>query len=86
MLNKIMEARYLKIKWNGWNYVASPIESKKELRMWLDDGSLEEGDTIILIREIFRVTKAKDRLYVTEFKKEDVSGATRETQRRNQPT
>ena len=53
----MMKPRYVLIKWNGWDNVASFIESRKELRAWLKDGSLEENDILYEIKTKFKVKK-----------------------------
>lgn len=63
----MIEPRYLKAKWNGWNTVVGEIKDKKELEEWLQDGSLEEGDVVYEVKTVFQVVKLNDeRLVISE--------------------
>jgi len=51
--------KYFRIKWNGWDYVASPIHNDNELKLWLEDGSLGAGDEVFEVSKKF-ITKVKE--------------------------
>jgi len=63
--------RYIYVEFDGWNTLASVIKDKKELALWLKDGSLMKGDIVYEIKTAFEVIKWKDKeLVLTERKGE----------------
>lgn len=56
-LSREKTAKYFRIKWLGWYWVASPIDDGEELKLWLKDGSLVEDELIIEVGQRFKVVK-----------------------------
>lgn len=52
--------RFIKIKFDGWHTNAGKINDKKELALWLKDGSFQEGDFFVEVKAKFKVVKWKD--------------------------
>ena len=52
-----MKPKYVHIEFNGWDTIASYIHDRKELEVWLKDGSLKEGDIIYELKSKYRVVK-----------------------------
>jgi len=64
--SKEKKPKYIKISWNGWDTIASLIDSEKELEKWLEDGSFEEGDIFFEVKRRFKVTTFKKEKKVYE--------------------
>lgn len=47
--------KFLKIKWNGWDYTIGVIRDKDQLALWLQDDSLSIGDIIVEVKAIYKV-------------------------------
>lgn len=61
-LNKNPMPKYVRIKWNEWDYIASFIEDDEELAIWLKDGSFVGGEIVFELGEHMMVVKDGDTL------------------------
>jgi len=61
-----MKPKYVHIEFNGWDTIASYIHDRKELEVWLKDGSLKEDDVIYELKSKYHVVKWKDGSLVLE--------------------
>lgn len=71
-MGKRKDLIFIKLKWNGWDIVASPIDSVAELFDWLKDGSLEEDNIVIAVSKVYKVVKKRNKLELKEIDRENV--------------
>ena len=66
----MIEPRYVKFTFNGWDTIAHTIEDKTELKNWLKDGSLTEGEILYEFKTKYKIVKWKDGSLLLEEIKE----------------
>lgn len=65
-----MSENYYKVRWNGWDNIINFIGDKVELDSWLKDGSLEEGDLVlVVIKRFIVVEREKAKLGIEDAEK-----------------
>ena len=52
--------KFVHVDFDGWHRNAHFIKDKKELELWLTDGSLQENDVLVEVKAVFKVRKWKD--------------------------
>lgn len=55
-----MKPRYIQVELGDGDTIASLIQDRKELGVWLKDGSLQEGDIFYEVKAKYKVVKWKD--------------------------
>jgi len=63
--------KYIRLKWDGWYFIADIISNDKELALWLKDGSLLEGDILYEVSSAHKIVKKNGKL-ILEVEEEKV--------------